>query len=112
MRMPQRRSRLARSHQPGNVRNVRQQHRTALVCDAPELRPVRHPRVRGVAGNQQLGPVLHCQGAHRAVIQPLGGRVQSVRHAVVVGTAAVGFGAVAQVPALHQVQPHHRFAGL
>ena len=48
----------ARRHQAADVRDVRQEVRADLVRDLAELLPVGHPRIGGVAGDDQLGLVF------------------------------------------------------
>jgi hypothetical protein len=62
---------LARRDEPRDVRDVRHQHRAALVGDGAELREVDHAAVRRVPAEQQLGLVLHAELLDRVVVDLL-----------------------------------------
>jgi hypothetical protein len=76
------------------------------VCDLAKARPVGHPGVGGVAGDDHLGFRLAGERLDGLIVQPLGGPVDAVGDNVVGHARAVDRAAMGQVPAVQQVHAH------
>ena len=111
VRQSQRAGICARDDEAGHVRNIGQQIRAHFIGDGAELLPIGRVRIRGVTRDDHLGLVGQRQFANLVVVQLLGGRIDIVRHDLVVLARSVDGRAVREVAARDERQAHHHVAG-
>src|SRR5690606_22410498 len=94
-------------HQPDEVGRVDHEHRTDLVGDGTEGGEVEVTGVCGVAGQEDLGPVLQGEPAHLLHVDHLGLGVDAVGDELVVQAGEVHGRAVGEVPAVVETHAQH-----
>ena len=92
--------------QAGDVRDIGQEDGADRIGDRAEARPIRHPGVGGITGDDDLGLVLCGQGLDGIVIDLFGDRVDGVANDLEKLAGAVDRGAVGEVAAVEQVHAH------